>query len=102
MTRGRAPGHIARLLPAMALLLLAACSPAIDSSPIEPHVVAASSTPPAAPPPPAPTSFLVGRYGRLRSVLALDEHTIGVTTSNRDGRIAARAGDDRILKIRVR
>ena len=49
----------------------------------------------------APTNFLTGRYGRLRSVLALDDHTILVTTSNQDGRIAARAGDDRIIKMRV-
>ena len=33
-----------------------------------------------------PQDFLVGRYGRLRSVLAIDDHTLLVTTSNRDGR----------------
>ena len=45
--------------------------------------------------------FLDGRYGRLRSVLALDDRTLLVTTSNRDGRSAPRAGDDRILVVRV-
>lgn len=48
-----------------------------------------------------PRSFLDGRYGRLRSVLALDDRTLLVTTSNRDGRTAPRAGDDRILVVRV-
>lgn len=49
----------------------------------------------------APQSFLDGTYGRLRSILALDAHTLLVTTSNRDGRVAARSGDDRILVLRV-
>ncbi len=49
-----------------------------------------------------PQSFLTGEYGRLRSVLTLDAHTIVVTTSNRDGRASPRAGDDRLLLVRVR
>lgn len=49
-----------------------------------------------------PQDFLTGRYGRLRSVLALDDHTLLVTTSNRDGRGAPYAGDDRILELDVR
>jgi len=49
----------------------------------------------------APQAFLDGRYGRLRSVLALDDRTLLVTTSNRDGRTSPRAGDDRILVVRV-
>lgn len=48
-----------------------------------------------------PKDYLVGRYGRLRSVLALSDHTILVTTSNRDGRAAAHRGDDRILELRL-
>ena len=48
-----------------------------------------------------PTSFLQARYGRLRSVLALDERTLLVTTSNQDGRITPYAGDDKILMLRV-
>lgn len=49
----------------------------------------------------APQAFLDGRYGRLRSVLAVDDRTLLVTTSNRDGRTSPRAGDDRILVVRV-
>ena len=45
--------------------------------------------------------FLVSRYGRLRSVLALDDHTLLVTTSNRDGRAQPHRGDDRILLLTV-
>jgi glucose/arabinose dehydrogenase len=48
-----------------------------------------------------PQAFLDGRYGRLRSVLALDDRTLLVTTSNRDGRTSPRPGDDRILVVRV-
>ena len=48
-----------------------------------------------------PTAFLTGRYGRLRSVLALDAHTLLVTTSNRDGRQSPGSGDDRVLEVRV-
>ncbi|WP_374970752.1 PQQ-dependent sugar dehydrogenase [Terrabacter sp. BE26] len=48
-----------------------------------------------------PQAFLDGRYGRLRSVLAVDDRTLLVTTSNRDGRTSPRAGDDRILVLRV-
>ena len=49
----------------------------------------------------APQDFLVGRYGRLRSVLAVGPDTLLVTTSNRDGRQSPEAGDDRILLVRV-
>ncbi len=45
--------------------------------------------------------FLVSRYGRLRSVLALDDHTLLLTTSNRDGRAQPNQGDDRILLLTV-
>ena len=48
-----------------------------------------------------PQAFLVGRYGRLRSVLAIDDRTLLVTTSNRDGRQAPSSGDDRILLVTV-
>jgi glucose/arabinose dehydrogenase len=48
-----------------------------------------------------PVAFLKGDYGRLRSVLALDEHTLVVTTSNRDGRATPGARDDRLLLVRV-
>ena len=49
----------------------------------------------------APQDFLSGSYGRLRSVLAVGTDTLLVTTSNRDGRQSPRAGDDRILLVRV-
>ena len=44
---------------------------------------------------------LVGRFGRLRSVLAVDDHTVLLTTSNRDGRTTAREGDDRLVLVTV-
>jgi glucose/arabinose dehydrogenase len=49
-----------------------------------------------------PEDFLNGRHGRLRSVLALDDHTLLVTTSNTDGRGAPDRSDDRILELAVR
>lgn len=48
-----------------------------------------------------PQGFLSGRYGRLRSVLALSDSDLLVTTSNRDGRQQPTSGDDRILLLRV-
>lgn len=48
-----------------------------------------------------PAAFLTGTHGRLRSVLAVDDHTILVTTSNTDGRTGAGSGDDRILELTV-
>jgi glucose/arabinose dehydrogenase len=48
-----------------------------------------------------PQPFLVGELGRLRSVLAVDDHTLLVTTSNRDGRTTPRTGDDRLVLLSV-
>ncbi len=48
-----------------------------------------------------PQGFLDGRYGRLRSVLAISDSDLLVTTSNRDGRARAKSGDDRVLLLRV-
>ena len=48
-----------------------------------------------------PQPFLVGQFGRLRSVLAVDDHTLLVTTSNRDGRTTPRSGDDRLVLLTV-
>jgi glucose/arabinose dehydrogenase len=59
-----------------------------------------------------PTRMLAGRYGRIRTVVAAPERsgdepagrgtaTLWVTTSNRDGRGSPRAGDDRIVAVRV-
>ncbi|WP_377266946.1 PQQ-dependent sugar dehydrogenase [Peterkaempfera sp. SMS 1(5)a] len=49
----------------------------------------------------APQDFLVGTYGRLRSVLAVGDGHLLLTTSNTDGRATPRAGDDRILELTV-
>lgn len=42
---------------------------------------------------------LVGSYGRLRAVVPGPNGTLYVTTSNRDGRGTAGAGDDKILRV---
>jgi glucose/arabinose dehydrogenase len=48
-----------------------------------------------------PRRMLAGRYGRIRTVVAAPDGTLWVATSNRDGRGSPRAGDDRIVAIRV-
>ncbi|MBL1101455.1 PQQ-dependent sugar dehydrogenase [Streptomyces coffeae] len=48
-----------------------------------------------------PQSFLVEKYGRLRSVVATDDGGLWVTTSNTDGRGEPGKQDDRILKLKV-
>ncbi|ORX11473.1 MULTISPECIES: PQQ-dependent sugar dehydrogenase [Mycolicibacterium] len=48
----------------------------------------------------APVPLFVGRYGRLRTVVPAPDGTLWFSTSNRDGRGSARAGDDRILQFR--
>ena len=47
-----------------------------------------------------PTSFLVGDYGRLRTVEVAPDGMLWVTTSNRDGRGIPEVEDDRILVVR--
>ncbi len=44
--------------------------------------------------------FLVGRYGRLRTVVTAPDGNLWVTTSNRDGRGDPARTDDRILLVR--
>ena len=44
--------------------------------------------------------FLVGDYGRVRTVVAAPDGNLWVTTSNRDGRGEPSAEDDRILLVR--
>jgi glucose/arabinose dehydrogenase len=48
-----------------------------------------------------PTRMLAGRYGRIRTVAAAPDGTLWIATSNRDGRGSPRAGDDRIVAIRL-
>lgn len=48
-----------------------------------------------------PQAFFTDVYGRLRTVVAVDDHTILVSTSNTDGRGTPKPGDDRILQLKV-
>ena len=45
------------------------------------------------------SALFVGQYGRLRTVVGAPNGTLWFSTSNRDGRGDARAGDDRILQL---
>ncbi|MQW77779.1 PQQ-dependent sugar dehydrogenase [Nocardioides sp. dk4132] len=47
-----------------------------------------------------PQSFLVGRYGRMRTIAVAPDGMLWLTTSNRDGRGTPAEGDDRILLVR--
>ncbi|WMD04321.1 sorbosone dehydrogenase family protein [Streptomyces sp. FXY-T5] len=48
-----------------------------------------------------PQAFLEGEYGRLRTVVAAGGGRLWLVTSNTDGRGGPKAGDDRILELRV-
>jgi glucose/arabinose dehydrogenase len=48
-----------------------------------------------------PTRLLAGRYGRIRTVVKAPDGTLWIATSNTDGRGSPRAGDDRIVAVRV-
>ncbi|MFD7944817.1 PQQ-dependent sugar dehydrogenase [Streptomyces sp. NPDC059744] len=50
----------------------------------------------------APQSFLKGRYGRLRTVLAAGGNRLWLVTSNTDTRGTPEPGDDRALVLEVR
>ncbi|WP_329378950.1 PQQ-dependent sugar dehydrogenase [Streptomyces sp. NBC_01351] len=50
----------------------------------------------------APEAFLEGKYGRLRTVVALGGDRLLLVTSETDGRGSPEAGDDRILTLTVR
>ena len=47
-----------------------------------------------------PKAFFIGKYGRLRTVVAAPDGNLWVTTSNRDGRGDPASEDDRILLVR--
>ncbi|MFH7598574.1 PQQ-dependent sugar dehydrogenase [Streptomyces racemochromogenes] len=49
-----------------------------------------------------PEAFLTGKYGRLRTVVALGGDRLLLVTSETDGRGSPQAGDDRILGLTVR
>lgn len=49
----------------------------------------------------SPQAFFPSTYGRLRTVLALDDHTLLLTTSNTDGRGTPITADDRIFRVAV-
>ncbi|MFD3803783.1 PQQ-dependent sugar dehydrogenase [Streptomyces sp. NPDC058619] len=49
-----------------------------------------------------PEAFLEGKYGRLRSVVALGGDKLLLVTSETDGRGSPEAGDDRILTLTAR
>ncbi len=48
-----------------------------------------------------PEEFLVGDYGRLRSVIALDDTRLLIATSNTDGGLSPLPGDDRLLLLEI-
>lgn len=48
-----------------------------------------------------PQAFFTGMYGRLRTVVAVDDHTLLLSTSATDGRGTPKPGDDRILRLTV-
>ena len=45
------------------------------------------------------STSLIGKYGRLRSVVAASDGALWITTSNRDGRGSPVADDERVLRI---
>ncbi|RLV56065.1 PQQ-dependent sugar dehydrogenase [Aeromicrobium phragmitis] len=48
-----------------------------------------------------PVSYLVEEFGRIRAAAAAPDGTLWISTSNTDGRIASRDGDDRLLRLIV-
>jgi glucose/arabinose dehydrogenase len=49
----------------------------------------------------SPTAALVQKYGRLRAAVLAPDGSIWVSTSNYDGKIPPREGDDKIIRIVV-
>lgn len=50
----------------------------------------------------APREAFVEEFGRLRAVADAGDGTLWISTSNTDGRISSRPGDDRLLRVVVR
>lgn len=48
-----------------------------------------------------PVPHFVEEYGRIRAAAAAPDGTLWISTSNTDGRIAPRAGDDRLIRVVV-
>jgi glucose/arabinose dehydrogenase len=48
----------------------------------------------------ADKAYFIGKYGRMRTVVAAPDGNLWVTTSNKDGRGSPAATDDRILLVR--
>jgi glucose/arabinose dehydrogenase len=46
-----------------------------------------------------PVALLQGTYGRLRAIRQAPDRSLWITTSNRDGRISPKPGDDRIPRV---
>ena len=49
-----------------------------------------------------PKALALGDLGRLRDVVAAPDGSLWLVTNNTDGRGTPKAGDDRILRLRVR
>ena len=49
--------------------------------------------------PGSPSDYLIGAYGRLRTIVAAPDGALGLTTSNKDGAGKPTPQDDRVIRI---